>query len=101
VTGIQSFDSGGGEANVFLVFNTTIANSLLDPSTADPAKWTCRIAGIAYVGALLELVNFDVLRVFFLETGMDAGADEVSYSNAPSDVGDASGRMLAAFVRAL
>ena len=53
-------------------------------------------AGVTYAGTGIGIDDFNVLKVVFAPTGVEAGDDVIHYSNAPSDVGDTLGRTLAA-----
>jgi hypothetical protein len=79
------------------VFNTTEENPLSDISAADPAKWNARYAGVRYVGNSLMNYGFNLIYVVMGAPSDDAGANEVNYTNAPSDISDALGRQLPAF----
>jgi hypothetical protein len=92
---------GGIEAAAFVSFDTTEANPLGDISGASPAKWSVRIGGTRYAGAVIEMGDFQQIYVGFGSPIAEAGADELSYSNAPSDIADTLGRVLEAFVREL
>ncbi|MEO7156940.1 MAG: hypothetical protein ABI039_05220, partial [Vicinamibacterales bacterium] len=65
-------------------------------TSADPAKWLARYDGKTFAGVAIEAVDFQKLRIGLSQVGEEAGADELSYTNAPSDIGDDLGRMLAA-----
>ena len=90
-----SFDGTSGACDV--VMNTTAEFPLSDASGADPGKWSAQFEDIRYVGATVETVAFNVLRVTFGSPTPDGGDDVIAYSNAPSDISDAAGRQLAAF----
>jgi hypothetical protein len=79
-----------------LVFNTT-AEVPLVVHELDPAKWSAVYQGNAFTGYLAEVVAFDRITVTVQADAPAAGADSVSYTAAPSDVSDSSGRELAAF----
>ena len=80
-----------------LIFDVSGADVLNDVSAADPTKWTARYQGQKYVGTTLTNVLPDMLYLNMSATGAEAGADELGYANAPSDVSDSLGRFLAAF----
>ena len=80
-----------------VLFNTTSANPINDPSAADPTKWSARFQGTRYNGVLLAAVVEDRIYLLLDPAGAEAGADVLSYANAPSDISDSSGRFLAAF----
>ena len=86
----------GGEIEMNLKFDATPAAPLNSVAGADPAKWSARYQGQRYVGILVGDVVFDTIYLQMTPTGAEAGADELSYSNAPSDVSDFLGRFLAA-----
>jgi hypothetical protein len=92
---------GGIEAAAFVTFDCTEANPLADVSGASQAKWSVRIGGMRYAGAAIEAGDFNQIYVGFGSPVAEAGADELSYSNAPSDIADVLGRQLEAFVREL
>jgi hypothetical protein len=87
----------GPELEMNLVFNVGGTDAMADVSAADPAKWTARYQGQKYVGAILVNVAPDTLYLQMTPAGAEAGADVLSYANAPSDVSDSLGRFLAAF----
>ena len=87
----------GADLEMNLIFNVSGADTLNDVSGADPAKWSARYQGQRYVGSLLSNVLPDTLFIGLSPTGAEAGADELSYANAPSDISDTLGRFLAAF----
>ena len=80
-----------------LQFDVAGTDVLNDVSAADPAKWTARYQGQKYVGSILTNVVSDTLYLQMTPSGAEAGADVLSYANAPSDVSDSLGRFLAAF----
>jgi len=82
---------------VDVVFDTTADAPLAGVGAAQPAKWTARYQGLGFAGILVALENFDTLQVTLSATEAEAGADAISYANAPSDVADSLGRQLAAF----
>jgi hypothetical protein len=92
---------GGIEAAAFVTFDTTEANPLGDISGASPAKWSVRIGGMRYAGAVIEMGDFQQIYVGFGSPVVEAGTDELSYTNSPSDIADTLGRQLAAFVMEL
>jgi hypothetical protein len=73
------------------------AGEPLVAAVLDPAKWTARYGGVRYVGYSAEVTAFDRVAVIVESGPAEAGADEVGYTNAPSDVVDTLGRTLAAF----
>ena len=87
----------GPEIEMNLVFNVTGADSMSDVSGAAPTKWSARYQGTRYTGSLIGNVILDTLYLQMIPIGPEAGADELSYSNAPSDISDSLGRFLAAF----
>jgi hypothetical protein len=66
-------------------------------SGADASKWSVRLNGLLYVAQTISAVDFDRLHLFLPVVGENAGADQISYSNAPSDISDTLGRGLSAF----
>ena len=88
---------GGDVLSFTVVFNTTPAQPLEDPAAADPTKWTARYSGGLFEASSLMLVQYDQINVGMTVVGAEAGANVLNYSNAPSDISDALGRMLAAF----
>ena len=70
---------------------------MADVGAADPSKWTVRYQGQKYVGSLIANVVPDTLYLQTTPAGAEAGADVLSYANAPSDIADSLGRFLAAF----
>ena len=97
VVGVDEVEVFAGQLQMNVVFDTTFENPIDDPSGADPVKWTARFGGQKYTGVLLAPVVEDRIFVLLDPAGAEAGADEVSYANAPSDISDSSGRFLAAF----
>ena len=87
----------GPEIEMNLVFDVGGSDTLDDVSGADPAKWTARYQGVAYVGSFLTNVVPDTLYLQMTPAGAAAGPDVLNYANAPSDVSDSAGRQLAAF----
>ena len=87
----------GANAVLRMTFNTSAGSPLADLSGIDCTKWTGRVDGIAYRGSTVESQSFDTLRIYFDGQGADAGIDQVSYANNPSDIADLLGRPLAAF----
>jgi hypothetical protein len=87
----------GAEIEMNLLFDVAAGEVLNDVSAADPTKWTARYQGEKYVGAILLNVAPDTLYLQMPPAGAEAGADVLSYANAPSDVSDSLGRFLAAF----
>ncbi len=87
----------GSDIEMNLLFDVTGSDTLNDVSGADPAKWTARYQGQKYVGAILANAAPDALYLQMTPAGAEAGADVLSYANAPSDVSDSIGRQLAAF----
>ncbi|MFG0328779.1 MAG: hypothetical protein ACF8PN_02665 [Phycisphaerales bacterium] len=94
VTNID-FDAAGGECDV--VFNTIPEYPLSDVSGADPVKWSARIANRRYEAVSLSNGAYDRLHIVWTFQAAEIGANEISYSNAPSDISDELGRELAAF----
>ena len=92
---VVEFDADIIRVNV--VFDTTAAEPLAGVGGAAPAKWTARYQGLGFAGILIALENFDTLQITLSSTEAEAGADVISYANAPSDIFDALGRSLAAF----
>jgi hypothetical protein len=100
VVGIEDLTFGGDVLSFVVVFDTNEDAPLLDPAgppAADPAKWTARYGGGTFVASGLTLVDFQRIFVGMEAAGAQAGADELNYSNAPSDIADTLGRSLAAF----
>ena len=87
----------GPEIEMNLVFDVTGSDTLNDVTAADPGKWTARYQGVLYVGSILVNVAPDSLYLQMTPAGAEAGADVLHYANAPSDVSDSLGRLLAAF----
>src|SRR5687768_10280022 len=94
VTGLSVI---GPEIEMNVVFNTTAADPLNDPSAADPTKWTARYQGQRYVGSLIGAVDFETAYLQMTPSSAEAGPDVLSYANAPSDIADSLGRQLGAF----
>ena len=94
---VVEFDADIIRVNV--VFDTTAAEPLAGVGGAAPAKWTARYQGLGFAGILIALENFDTLQITLssTEAEAEAGADVISYANAPSDISDSLGRFLAAF----
>ena len=97
VVGVEGVEIFAGQLQVNVIFNTTAENPIGDPSAADPAKWSARFGGQKYTGVLLAPVVEDRIFVLLDPVGAEAGADVLSYANAPSDISDSLGRFLAAF----
>jgi hypothetical protein len=87
----------GAEIEMNLIFNVSGSETLADVSAADPTKWTARYQGQRYVGNVITNVLPDMLFLNMTASGAEAGADELNYANAPSDISDSLGRFLAAF----
>ena len=92
---VVEFDADILRVNV--VFDTTAAEPLAGVGGAAPIKWRARYQGLGFEGILITPVTFDTLQVTLSATEPEAGADLISYANAPSDVSDSLGRFLAAF----
>lgn len=92
---VDFFDGADGEVRLF--FNTTPDNPVGNVGAAAPGKWTARFGGVAYTGDTLSNGTFNTLVLHLLGGAPQAGPDVIGYSNAPSDIGDARGRQLAAF----
>ncbi len=97
LVGVDGVSVFAGQLQMNLIFDTTFENPIGDPSAAEPTKWTARYLGQKYVGVLLAPVVEDQLFLLMDPAGAEAGADVLSYANAPSDIFDALGRSLAAF----
>src|SRR2546428_628258 len=81
------------EMSCTLVFNTTADAPLSDVSGSDPGKWNARAAGKRFFGDSIANNAFDRLDLHLSVDEADAGANEINYTNAPSDIGDSLGRM--------
>ena len=90
-------DFAGENLEMNVRLDATEAFPLNVPVGADPAKWTARYQGQAYVGNTIALGDYDFLYLQLTPAGAEAGADVLNYANAPSDVSDSVGRFLAAF----
>jgi hypothetical protein len=97
VVGVNAVSVIGPELEMNVVFNTTASDPMVDPTAADPTKWTARYQGQKYVGSLIAGGDFDFLYLQLTPIGAEAGPDILNYANAPSDVSDSLGRFLAAF----
>ena len=97
ITAVTDVSYGGDVLSFLVVFDTTEGEPLVDIGAADPAKWTARYSGGLFEGVSLVMVNFDMVEVGMTVVGAEAGPNVCAYSNAPSDIGDSLGRMLAAF----
>ena len=95
--GVENLTVIGPEIEMNLKFDTTPAAPLAGVAGADPAKWSARYQGQRYVPKLVADVVFDTVYLQMTPAGAEAGADEISYANAPSDVSDVLGRFLSAF----
>ena len=95
--GVEALADIGAEIEMNLLFDVAAGEVLNDVSAADPTKWTARYQGQTYVGSILINVAPDTLYLQMTPAGAEAGADVLSYANAPSDVSDSLGRFLAAF----
>ena len=91
----------GDDRFITVVVDTTAENPLEDVSGADPGKWSARFGGQVYPAVEMGMVDFDRFEIHFYGPTPQAGADQVSYSNAPSDISDSLGRQLAAFTMPL
>jgi hypothetical protein len=89
---------GGIEAAAYVTFDCTEENPLGDLSAAAVGKWSLRLSGQRFAGAQIDVVDFQQIYVGFGSPVAEAGADELSYTNSPSDIADVLGRQLAAFV---
>jgi hypothetical protein len=99
VVSVTAEITGGGiEAAAFPVFNTTAENPLADPSGAAPGKWSLRLDNKRWTCVVIELNDFNSLYLGFGPHVAEVGPDQLSYTNAPSDIADTLGRQLAAFV---
>jgi hypothetical protein len=94
---VTDIEETAGDLDCVLVFDTTAEHPLASVASADPQKWTMRYDGKLWVGILLTNNAFDKLSLFMAESGTEAGPDEISYANDPSDISDALGRQLGAF----
>ena len=72
-------------------FDVAGTDVLNDVSAALPSKGTARYEGVSYVGSILLNVAADTLYLQMTPAGAEAGADVLSYANAPSDVSDSAG----------
>ena len=97
MVGVEGASVFAGQLQMNVVFDTTFENPLNDPSAADPVKWTARFEGMRYTGSSIFFIQWDTLFLVMDPTGAEAGADVLSYANAPSDISDSLGRFLAAF----
>ncbi len=96
IVSAELYSSSPDDVEIRPAFDTSEENPLVEILAADPGKWWCRIDGFRYVGATIEPVSFDVVRVFFVIGPAEAGETVVAYTNSPSDIQDASGRKLEA-----
>ena len=80
-----------------VVLDTTEDQPLEPPGAASPDKWNAVWDGNFYLGVALDRTAYDRLRVRFALVEPASGANVVNYTNNPSDISDATGRMLAAF----
>ncbi len=97
VVAVRDVVLDGDSVRMTLVFDTTQAAPLLDVSAAEPAKWNVRYQGIHFMGYSLNRLNYRSIRLTTSEAEASPGANELNYSNAPSDIADTLGRQLAAF----
>jgi hypothetical protein len=98
VSATAEVTGGGIEAAAFVTFDCTEANPLADVSGASNAKWSLRLDGQRWTAVIIETMDFQQIYIGFGPHVAEAGADELSYTNAPSDIADTLGRQLAAFV---
>ena len=56
-----------------------------------------RVGDVLYQGNTLNAASFEEVTLEVSRLGDDAGPDEISYANNPSDITDTRGRKLAAF----
>jgi len=97
VVGVEGVGYDEPVLSVTLVFDTTAAEPLV-AGTLDPAKWSAVWQGAGgFSGLAADVVAFDRIALQLQGPAGPGGASSVSYSNAPSDVSDTLGRMLAAF----
>ena len=97
VVGVFGVGFAGDNLEMNVRFDATEEFPMNVPAAADPAKWTARYQGQAYVGNTIALGDYDFLYLQLTPAGAEAGADVLNYANAPSDVSDSVGRFLAAF----
>lgn len=101
VTGVAVDSYAGNALQVSVTVNTTEADPLVFDDSPDPAKWTARYDGKRFNGVIVSSPAYDRLVVSLLEAEADPGSAEIQYSADPSDIHDASGRELGAFVEGL
>jgi hypothetical protein len=96
---IAATDVSGGPDDLWFtaVFNTSAAAPLASVEAADASKWNARFDGQRFEGTLLTRMSDSTIFVEMVVVGPDSGANEVNYTNAPSDIADVLGRHLAAF----
>ena len=96
---IAATDVSGGPDDLWFtaVFNTSAAAPLASVDAADASKWNARFEGQRFEGTLLTRMSDSTIFVEMVVVGPDSGANEVNYTNAPSDIADVLGRHLAAF----
>ena len=78
-------------------FNTTEAAPLVEGEGFDAAKWTARRNNLRFNAGNVAWFDFNCIEVALQQVEANEGEDELSYSNAPSDIADTLGRQLAAF----
>jgi len=81
---------------IVVQFNTTPANPLGNLSATNPAKWSARWDGQRWSGVEIHSLTYQTVRFIFNSAVPQAGANEVAYTNAPSDFTDSQGHLLPA-----
>ena len=92
-----SYRHESGKLTLTAVFNTSDDAPLNTVAAASAAKWNARYLNLRFHGQTLTLLNGSRIQVVLGQAGTDTGADELNYTNAPSDIADATGRKLTAF----
>lgn len=88
------------DLTVTCVFNTTEDEPLVGESF-DPNKWAGRYSNNRYIGSGVSVLDYQRVEVYLVKEVDEPGANELVYTNDPSDIIDTLGRTLAAFSRAI
>jgi hypothetical protein len=97
VVSVEIVSEDPTDLHLKVFFNTTEEEPLVYSEEFLPGKWTARRNDVRFHGGNVTWFDFNCLEVALQNFEADAGEDELNYSNAPSDVSDSLGRMLAAF----
>ncbi len=79
--------------------DTAEEDPLASVAGASLAKWSARYDNARYDATLIQTISYDELAITLALRPADPGVTFLRYAADPSDIGTASGRMLAAFER--